>query len=111
MPVFAEEGQLVTAEAVLAANGFERLLAVPALPWAGSGAPGYGDPLRLAPDRSQWTLSSDELQFTLIKQSWVRAGLLRVFSIGWGLSGGVQHGGVLLGEALLESQGEAVART
>jgi len=92
---------LRSAEAVkdtMCQRGFERILAIPALPSTNN--TGHGYEVRIITDSGEsWSLRSVGVEFSLVTRAWLRSGMTRCYSLGWGLTSGGQTGCLLLAQA------------
>lgn len=92
---------LRSAEAVKDAmrqRDFERILAVPALPSTNNTRHGYAICI-ITDSGESWTLRSVGLQFSLVTRAWLRSGMTRCYSLGWGLTPYGPTGYLLLAQA------------
>jgi hypothetical protein len=89
--------------------GFERILDVPAVPADGRGRIRYrhqaevlrtGGGADAEPYGELWSLRSFGTEFDLLLRHWLRSGLTRCYSLGWGLRDGEQVEDLLLIQAV-----------
>lgn len=94
--------------AALRRAGFERILDIPAVPAGGRGRIRYrhqAEVLRTGdagaePHGELWSLRSFGTDFDLLLRHWLRSGLTRCYSLGWGLRDGEQVDDLLLVQAV-----------
>lgn len=79
-------------------QGFERILAIPALPSGNSTDHGY-EVTVVTRSAERWSIRSAGTGFSLVSRSWLRCGMTRCYSIGWGLTRRGETPGLLLAQA------------
>jgi hypothetical protein len=91
----------VAAEAVVVMRHyqFERMLDVPAVPMPNGADVIYDVAVVADPGGGRWFLRSYGTGFNILAHRWVRAGISRCYSVGWGLVGDRQSSRLLLGQA------------
>jgi hypothetical protein len=91
---------------LLAEWGFERILDLPALPAANRTEHGYATAIDTAAGEN-WSLRSFGTEFCLVARPWLRAGLSRCYSLGWGLTAAGQSNALLLAQAFEPDEASA----
>lgn len=92
---------------VMRRAGFERLLDVPAVPARAERGMRYDRATTVAPWDESWHIRSFGVTFTLLPRTWASAGMLRCYSLGWGLSNGKQTTRLLLAQANMDRATDA----
>ncbi|MBF9132210.1 hypothetical protein I0C86_25140 [Plantactinospora sp. S1510] len=83
---------------ILDGYAFERLLALPALP--ADNATDHQYATKVTTDSGEsWSLRSMSTCFSLVARPWLRFGLTRCYSLGWGLVNGRQTHRLVLAQA------------
>ncbi|MDG4765260.1 hypothetical protein O7632_14310 [Solwaraspora sp. WMMD406] len=91
--------------------GFERLLDLPALPVGGADPLRYGHHAPARHGRGGWQLRGVGTEFDLLRPGWLRIGLTRGYSLGWGLGGDGSGSTVLLAQAVDPTSGHTTNET
>jgi len=102
MPQSAER-----ALSVLAERGFERILAVPALPAANCTEHSYATAI-ITDGGDNWSVRSFGTQFSLVARDWLRSGMTRCYSVGWGLAATGPTAALLLAQAFESDETTAI---
>ena len=92
--------------AAMAGYGFERILALPALPGHNRTEHDYATVV-VTGSGERWSLRSPGTGFSLVARAWVRDGLTRCYSLGWGLAADGRSTGLLLAQAFESDPAEA----
>lgn len=92
---------------VMAEAGFERILALPALPAANCTEHGYATAI-VTDAGDNWSLRSFGMQFSLVARSWLRSGMSRCYSLGWGLAAVGPTAALLLAQAFENDEATAL---
>jgi hypothetical protein len=79
-------------------RGFERILAIPAVPSGNNTGHRYVTSI-VTDSGEDWSLRSMGMGFSLVTRSWLRSGMTRCYSLGWGLTAHGQTGCLLLAQA------------
>ncbi|MFD8248518.1 hypothetical protein [Nocardia sp. NPDC059691] len=90
---------------LLAAHGFERILDVPAVPTGNRS--GVRLPMQVKTNSGTWQLRAFGTDFSLISRPWLRVGMFRCYSMGWGFVDERSNADLLLAEAFLAEQEQA----
>ncbi len=90
------------AVAMLSDQRFTRILDIPSVPVVNMARVRYSRLLRTDQDGELWYVRSPGTDFVIIPRPWLSAGMLRCYSLGWGLCGRQQTDRLLLAQAFLD---------
>jgi hypothetical protein len=106
MPVSVESSVDIATSALAAAH-FERILDVPYLPANNQQRVYYPLSVDTGQSLGRWYLRVAGLDFTIVNRSWVRAGMRRCYSLGWGGTDRGQIPHLLLAQAFSATETDA----
>lgn len=82
---------------LMSAHRFERILDMPAFP-TGRGGLCYPAVVNVDRDGRDWHVRANGTEFSIISRSWLRAGIQRCYSLGWGLTAAGQTDRLLMAQ-------------